>query len=288
MKKSKTVFLLVFLVIFLSGLSYTVEVNLKFSGGLSFLQSDEINRVLVDWKAWEEKNAENKPTWSYLGGDVQQFSSGFDFEGEILLSFHPRFMVSVGSGFFYGEVKPDKTELSIQRPAGEFSYIHPYTLRAIPITFSGYYLQPLSGMIKVFIKAGAGIVWAKYFEKAGSKNIDNVAVKRYTYSLDQSSTARSPLFTGGGGVFFETEPGINFFVEGSFRWAQISGFKAQNSDSHSGDLYYLEEYDSDLDLWQAKFLVFSDKPESESIRAVKKATIDLSGFSIKIGIMIRF
>ena len=285
MKISKPALLFFFLMIIITGITHAVEVNIKFSGGLSFLYSDEINNILSDWKAWEEKNAESRATWSFLGGNVAEFSRGFDFEGEIILSFHPRFMVSIGSGFFYGEVKPEKTELSIQRPAGEFSYIHPYTLSVIPLTLSGYYLHPISGKIKLFVKAGAGLAWAKYFARAGSKKI---TVIRYSYSFDQNATVRSPLFTGGAGLFFETEPGINFFIEGSFRWAQISGFQGKNFESATGDLYYLEEYDTDLDLWQAKFLIFSDKPESESIRAVKKATIDLSGISIKIGIMIRF
>jgi hypothetical protein len=285
MKKSKTAFLFIFLVIFLKGSSYAVELNIKFSAGLSLLRSGEINRILADWKTWEVKNAESIPSWNYLGGDIQQFSSGFDFEGEILLSFHPRFMVSVGSGFFYGEVKPEKTELFIERPAGEFSYIHPYTVSAIPVTLSGYYLQPLSRIVKAFVKAGAGIAWAKYFERAGYKNL---AVVNYTDTLNQNARARSPMFTGGGGFIFETEPGINFFVESSFRWARVSGFKGEYLEGQSGELFYLEEYDSDFDLWQSKFVVLSQKPEAENIRAVKKAVIDLSGFSIKLGFMIRF
>lgn len=285
MNKSKTALLLLLLISITIGKIRAAELNIKFSGGLSFLGSDEINLLLTDWMSWEEKNANSKPTWSFLGGDVTEFSSGYDFEGEILLSFHPRLMVSVGSGFIYGDVKPENTELFIQRPAGEFSYIHPFTLSAIPVILSGYYLHPISGKIKVYGKAGTGFVWVKYFERAGNKNIN---VVKYRYTLDQSARARSPIFTGGGGFLFETEPGINFFVEGSYRWAQIKDFKGENLESQSGELYYLEEYDSDLELWQAKFLIFSKKPEAENIRAVEKATIDLSGFSVKIGIMVRF
>jgi hypothetical protein len=285
MKKSKTAFLLIFLVTVITGVSLAAQINIKFSGGLSFPQSDQINRILTDWKTWEEQNAERRPTFSFLGGDVKEFNSGFDFEGEILLSIHPRFMLSAGSGFYYGEVKPENTELFIQRPAGDFSYIHPHTLSVIPVTFSGYYLHPLFGKIKLFVRAGAGLVWAKYIERVGYKNF---TVIKYTYTIDQKATARSPLFLGGGGIFFETEPGINFFVEGSYRWAKISGFRGQNLESSTSELYYLEEYDNDLDFWQAKLLISSNKPESESIRAVKKAAIDLSGFSIKLGFMIRF
>jgi hypothetical protein len=50
----------------------------------------------------------------------------------------------------------------------------------------------------------------------------------------------------------------------------------------------VEEYDSGLDLWQAKYQIFAEPPSGENYREVRQGMVDFSGFSVKIGIMIKF
>jgi hypothetical protein len=132
---------------------------------------------------------------------------------------------------------------------------------------------------------GGGPMWAKYFEKDGNKNIED---ETYSYPKWISSSAQGQIYLLGLGIVFETEAGIRFFVEGTWRTASITGFSGENKQEETGALNYVEEYQSGLELWQAKYLISPEPPSGENYREVKQGTIDFSGISLKIGLIIKF
>lgn len=101
----------------------------------------------------------------------------------------------------------------------------------------------------IYAKGGAGILWTKYIDRDGWLQSGN---NNYFYETVNKVTARSPIYQAGLGFIFEIESGIRLFLEGIYHKAEVKGFSGEN------------------------------------IRSVSEAVLDLSSFSIKIGLIVRF
>ena len=265
--------------------SFGMEFSLKIAGGVSFIQPQEINTVLQSWEEYWITRAEQTNTWNYLGGEVSTLKLGYDFEIELIFTFTPRLAIGLSSGYVFSDVSEGATTLTIEKVLGTFDHVKPTKISAIPLILSGYYIQPVNSSLSLFFRAGGGPMWAKYFERDGNKNIDK---ESYSYTRSISASAQGQIYLLGLGIVFEAESGIRFFMEGSWRKATITGFSGENKQEETGALYYVEEYDSGLDLWQAKYQIFAEPPSGENYREVRQGTVNFSGFSVKIGIMIKF
>ncbi len=272
--------------VFLFGIpAIGVELNLKLSGGYTYLDVKSINRGLEDWAEWIKRDAEEHKNWLYLGQNVKSLQSGIQLEGEILLSFSRRIGISLGTGYIYGDLKEKETEVLVQRPTGVLSQIYPVTASAYPLVLSGYYFIPLSSRLHVYARAGGGLAWAKYVYREAKKL--GSALKYNYFRLGRASASGSILL-GGLGFVYETDVGVRFFVEGLIRRAKIQGFSGENELEEKGTLYYFEEYIPDLDFWQTKNEIRTEKPSGSNFRSVSEAVVDFSGLSVKIGFIIRF
>jgi len=272
--------------VFLFGIpAIGVELNPKLSGGYTYLDVKSINRGLEDWAEWIKRDAEEHKNWLYLGQNVKSLQSGIQLEGEILLSFSRRIGISLGTGYIYGDLKEKETEVLVQRPTGVLSQIYPVTASAYPLVLSGYYFIPLSSRLHVYARAGGGLAWAKYVYREAKKL--GSALKYNYFRLGRASASGSILL-GGLGFVYETDVGVRFFVEGLIRRAKIQGFSGENELEEKGTLYYFEEYIPDLDFWQTKNEIRTEKPSGSNFRSVSEAVVDFSGLSVKIGFIIRF
>lgn len=260
-----------------------LEIGLKLGGGMSFIQPADVNRTLLDWVEWQKRNVEAHEKWTLLSAKGPQVKRGIEFEGELMVTLSSRFALSLGTGFFYSDLKSSDTEVRVQRAAGEYILVQPRTLSAMPVMLNGYIRFPFSSLFSVYAKGGAGLLWAKVVEREGIRFFEN---EKFNYQRDENSSSRGPVYTGGLGIFLDTEPGIRFFLEGTYRWAKIKDFDGETQAEIKGPLHYYEELD--LEFWQAKMRVGEQEPEGESYRSQKKAEIDFSGFSLKFGIMFRF
>ena len=285
MRTIKRVLWLLSLTGIISIYAYGQEFSLKIAGGFSLFRPDTINRSFQDWVSWQEKNAASKGNWNYLNGDSSRFTNLFNFEGELFVKLHKNLAFSLGAGYIYGEIGPEKNYAFVQRPLGVYQYDFFSKVTATPLMISGYYMIPFYRSFRLFIKAGAGLVWAKYFDKDGLKKIEE---EKLRYPQYQNSSAQSPIITLGTGVMINTVSSLDFFLESSWRHAKLTDFKGENAAEETGSLYYLEVYDQALDLWWTRYLVLTEPPQGEEYRIVEKAKLDLSGFTFKLGIMIRF
>lgn len=284
MKRQKTLYLLIG-ILFLVSSTWGMEISLKIGGGVRFFSPDDVNRVLSDWVEWQRREADSRNTWTFLDAKVPEFSYGMEFEGELFFTFSSLWALSVGTGFFYSDLEPTKTEVRIDKPLGETILVQPRTISALPLTLSGYFLYPLSRLFRIYVKGSVGHAWAKYIEREGSRRITN---EKFTYNYEMSSKGSGPIYGGALGIWLETEPGIRFFLETGMQWAKMKGFKGEMDSGETGNLYFFEEYDSKHDFWQAKNRLMTEAPSGPEFRSVQETRIDLSGISIKLGIMIRF
>lgn len=277
--------LVLFILFIFSSMCFSIDMKFKFSGGLSRLNLRDINKSLKDWNEGLRLEATNTNNWSFIGGEVSDFHSAYDFEGELMIFVASNLSTSLATGYIYGEIDQKGTELFIERPVGMYTYIRPTKASAIPLVLNLYYFYPVQKKLHVFLKGGSGILWARYVEREGRKL---ETAEKFSYPILQTTSATGQLFLGSIGVTYNFEPGMSFFVESSYRFAKISGFQGENKEGESGTLFYFEEYNPDFNFWQAKNLLLTEDPSGENFRSVQKAVVDFSGFSIKIGFMINF
>lgn len=263
-----------------------VEFSLKLAGGLSYMKLDSVNRSILDWVAWQKKNAQEQRRWEFLGGKVTELHLSFDFDGELIAEVNSWLSLGISLGFIYGEITNRDTELTIERFGNQYLYTFPTKVNAYPLIFSSYLSLPVFNWLKFYLKGGAGVVWAKYFNSEGRKL--NQEGANFNYPLSQKASSRGNIYKAGLGILFHTSSGIDFFLEGSYRRSKITGFQGENKDNIKGTLFTYEEYDPTIDIWQTKINILADEPTGEFIRSVEESKIDLSGFSFKTGIIIKF
>lgn len=283
MRKTTLVFTVSLL--FLGLQAHALEIHLKLGGGLNWFSPDDVNRALLDWVEWQKLESAWKDTWTYLGGEEPQIRLGYIFEGELQFFITSRLAVSFGSGFLYSDLTAADTEIRIDKPQGLTQLIQPRTVSAIPLIFSVYYHLPLTERFRAYAKAGAGFVWAKHVEREGSKR---EAAANYNYSLDENASASGAGYQAGLGLDFSLESSVRFFLEGSYRWMRVSGFNGDAGTGETATLYHFEEYSPDLDYWQAKNRLFILPPEGDNFRSVRETEVDFSGFSLILGVAIKF
>jgi hypothetical protein len=283
---SKKILFLIILSLLLFRPVFSMDVSLKFSGGLSLMSFDNVNRVLQEWVRYYQIQSEKKISITYLEGEIPDLKTAVDLEGELAFKIIPWLTLSLGTGLIHAAMPQEKTTLLVERPAGTTNYIHPIQISVIPATVSAYFSFKIFEKLKAYIRGGGGLAWLKYVERSAQKNITrNQNFKWLTFS---KSTSHAPIFIGGLGVHYQIEPGINLFVEGLARNVKFTDIAGLNIDDETGTLFHLEQYSEDLDHWLEKFQTYTEEPSGDIYRNIQKARIDFSGFSIKIGLMIRF
>jgi hypothetical protein len=287
MKKMFTqaaIFRILVLLLVFSDSALGLDLHFKISGGYAYLKLSEVHRSLHGWAEWKKIEAKENKNWQVLEENVRNMHSGINLEGELLFFITPRLSVGLGAGYLYSDVNETKAEVTVERPAGTLNQVFPMTVSAYPVTLSGYYFVPLRNNLRLFFRGGFGFVWAKYVNREGRKVL---TAKNYNYFELQKASASGSIAIGGFGLMYDSDIGVRFFIEGTARLAKIQGFSGENELAIKGTLYYYEEYSSDLDFWQARAKIMAEKPSGPDFRSVSEAVVDFSGFSAKIGFMIR-
>lgn len=284
-KTAQTLPLIPILIVVFFSTGSAARVNLKFSGGPSYLSLKNTNVVLQDWELYLKKYTENHILWQFLEGKTPGFHLGMDFEGEITAFLSPRWAVGFSTGYLYGELSEKNSALTLQRKNNTFHYASLTTVSAFPLKICGYYFFSFNKRIDIYTKLSGGFIWAQYIHR---KAVKKVEADQYVYSALQKASAQSPIWTSGLGFMYEVEKGVSFFTEANLRYARVSQFKDKNQQGEIKRLFFFEEYIPSFQIWQAKQESLSEKPEGENFRSVREGVVDFSGLSVKIGFMIQF
>lgn len=270
---------------FLAGGLEATQLNLKLSGGMSFINPEHLNRTLQTWEEWQRREAADKANFTFLEGDVGRFKSATEFQAELQLEISARLAVGIGTGYIYSDLPEEETLVTIEKLTGTFSYVYPTKISALPLMLTATYYIPLNETLRLYFKGAAGTAWAKYVDREGNKNI---TAENFGYPRLNKGSASGAIFAGGIGLTFQVEEGVQIFAETSWRRAKISGFEGENKDEESGTLYFYEELDEELEYWQAKNTILPASPEGENLRAGEETVVDFSGFTARVGISIKF
>lgn len=281
-RKIKKVIILI-LLLFFASYSFAMEVSFKISGGINSLKLVDINRVLQDWVEWWKKKVENNTNWNFEG-EVEKFQRGLNFECELVFNVSRHLAIGIGSGIVYGEIIDKKTEITVKSPAGTDILVQPHKVSAYPLNLTGYLLLPLGKTFTFYLKGSRGLLWATYVNREGKRRLPE---ETFDFIL-KIAKAKGTSFEECIGFSVELDPYTHLFIEGTARQAKITGFQRETEEDGKETLFFYEEYDSELDFWQSKLHILAEKPTGENFRSVKEAIVDFSGFSVKIGLIIKF
>lgn len=261
------------------------QISLKISGSINYFNPEHINRNLHGREELLKKFALSTEGWNYKEGEVKDLHFGTSFEGEFLLSLTSRLSLGVGAGYIYAEATEEKTGITLERPSDTLLSVHPTKINVFPVFVSGYYFLPLSQGMKLYLRGGSGLLWAEYIERAGNWVIPG---NRFIQLIYQKATALAPFLFSSFGLSYEAHPDIRFFIEAEAKLARTGEFQGDLEEGDTGTLFSYEEFNQNLGFWQAKNGLHQEKPSAEDFRRVEETVVGLSGFSLKIGIVIKF
>ncbi len=269
----------------LSSLSLSAGVELRLASGLRQMKLGQVNLALAGWEEKVHQEASLFPDWSLEGGPIPELRFGFTFEGELTFFLSSRLALGVNAGYVYSRLDEQDTLLSLTQESATSQVARPTKISAYPVTLLGYVFFPLGPKFHFYLKGGAGIIQCKYVSREAVKLPIET---EFLYPVLDLAEARGSTYLGGIGFDYKFDAFLGFFIEATVQSAKVNGFSGEDESGEKGDLYSFEEYLPELDFWQAKIKILAQAPEGASVRSVRKAMIDFSGFSVKIGVLLKF
>ncbi len=269
----------------------------KLYGGLNYLAGGDLTNSTTGWSTFYH-DYWALPLWGSLNfaGDYKPAHLGADFGGELILEFTPNIAVGLGAGYLQAT-----KETAYNFPIGgmTFAYDWKVSASAIPITASLIYTLPASSQFNIFFEAGVGY----YVSVKATQENDGFLplaifwpyiIGRYTDAIDGTSSGIG--FHGGLGLEFVASPNFSIFLEAKGRYANIGGFDKANETGHFIDLGGATVTINNANMYLQKSN-WSSVPGLSSYDVLgvaatipagaTEAKVDLSGFSVLLGIIIR-
>ncbi|MFZ2054739.1 MAG: hypothetical protein WAU81_11130 [Candidatus Aminicenantales bacterium] len=284
MKRFKTIAILATVSFLFPSLSSGFDLTLRLSSGLGWLKADEVNRTLAGWREGWKRQVEAYPNMSMEGESAASLHLGIDFEAELLLSFSRWLALGIGAGYAFASLDEKQTLLPIRQDGVLFDYARPTKISAYPVFLSAYAFLPLGQKFNAYLRGGLGSMFARCIVREVNKKAE---AARFGYTVYDNARASRVGYLGGLGLSYAFDKSLGFFAEAEVRWAKVSGFEGEDDLGESGRLYTYDEYRPDIDFWQPRMALHPEEPGGEGVRDVREATVDFSGYSVKIGLFLK-
>ncbi|MFX1537687.1 MAG: outer membrane beta-barrel protein [Promethearchaeota archaeon] len=283
------------------GMNFKSILSIRLSGRMNYLPLADINKCLNSvnnnetFKYWRE----NDP--SRIDGKIAQLNSWLtDWEAELMININPVIGVGIAtSGAFNRRNESSLTYTDVGSAGNQITAMsyEPEIQVSMPIKLSVYYALHPRKSRNIFFTAGIG-----YYEgrmKEYFKYEVTTPSGGYGWSSRYWETQRKSslgLHAGVGIELFFTR-NLALVVESQGRYIKIRNFQGaalhEDSDSNyaeeSGTLYYFTFWNPGIGAGYADLEVWKEPPEASIyyIANIRKAILDLSGFSFRVGIRIR-
>lgn len=249
----------------------------SFSGGMSYVDGGDLNEGATGLGDYYAASLGESSS-----GTVSPLHTGYIFEGEMNIALSAKLFLNIGGAYFSG-----KKESHIEYPEG--TYVEIYTtrpqIRSIPVRLSiSFYPNPA-----FYIKLGGEYHFAKcsYFYRYEEAN--------FWQEWRGEANGQGPGVFGGLGIEANPTGNVKFFLEALGRYSKISNFSgrdeyndsADSPSTEDGTLYIYEGHITESKSYPLLF-IREKKPSEAGVSDAKPATINLSGFEVRIGIRFKF
>lgn len=238
-------------------------------------------------------------------GEFEKVGLGMEFEGEGILKFG-----SIGLGGGVGLLRRGKfSELSVYIPDSTETIggsIDP-TVTVYSLFGNLYLFLPTPSPIELYLYGGA----AYYYGKMSVTFTEYYQWESQQYSYRETSdgeaTSSAIGFHAGAGLEIDLSPNFAFFIEGKARLAKLKAWEGTYdyeeieqdplfigwggytySESGEGTLYTYEEEDGIIGNFYTQIGMSDTSPSGTGIRNVEEFVFDLTGVSLRIGLVIKF
>jgi len=293
-------FILLFSILFLAGFclsddrkSPAPKFSLKLTGGTRYAAGGDLNEYLDSFN--------QRPDICGKVGKLANWSN--DWEVELRIRLSSRIELGLATSGFFNKKNPssifqyggDIGDPEIIKSDSRIEFV-PEIKAAMPLGLNLYYSLCPASRINLFVDLGLG--W--YAGKMTKKYIDTTFQSdggTYFGTLYWSVDNDFSLgFQGGLGLEYGVTDELALVVELQGRFARISSLKGKmrvmsnNSLSEgTGTLYYYQWAWFGTGPWYRELLVNENPPEGAffSVKDVREARLDLSGFALRIGLRVR-
>jgi len=302
---------------YLSNITFSEEkrgklrLSIKLTGGWGYTSIGDINSHLESFNNYVNNYARYYGRESITGGIEKLDNFMHDWEAELRLELSPKFALGISTS----GASHKKNESSLTYREGVLSapehpiygeWIYTYTFKSevkaqMPVRLSIYYRLPFVFKTNIIFYSGIGYYSAnvsKYEKLDLSIDSEYPSWRWEHWKTDHKANLG---FHGGIGMECSLTKNLALVLEAQGRYVKIKNLRGtlQREDSHNGGKIYEEKGT----LWYFKWawygkgyyrLDISEEspsrwgtPPGYSISNVRKAIIDLSGYSIRIGLRIR-
>jgi hypothetical protein len=221
----------------------------------------------------------------FISGDAARLRLGLDFEAELVLSFSRWIKLGLSAGYGYGSLDEEATLLTIDQAGTLYERGRPTKVSAYPLLVTGYFNVPLGEKLNAYIRGGVGMIQVRYVSREAQKKEGDA---RFAYPVYDNASSSRLTYLGGLGLSYSFDQSLGFFVEADARSAHIEGLSGEDRLEQKGTLYSYEEYLPLPGYWRPTMHVLPEGPSGDNIRNVREAVIDFSGYSFKIGLLLKF
>jgi hypothetical protein len=251
--------------------------RISFSGGMTYMLGGDLNEGAIGLGDYYAASlGESK------SGMVSPVRTGYIFEVEMNISLSAKVLLNLGGAFLSG-----KKESRIEYPEG--TYVEVYTtrpqIRSLPARLSiSFYPNPA-----FYIKLGGEYHFAKcsYFYR----------YEEADFWQEWKGDANGQGLGVFGGLGIEANPtgNVRFFLETLGRYCKITDFSGMDEykdstgsqSTENGTLYIYQGHITEGESYPLLY-IRERTPSEAGVSDAKAATIDLSGFEVRVGIRFKF
>lgn len=266
-----------------------IGLSVKLSGGLNYFGSGDIDKGT---RGLFDSTADSFSAAGYLiDKRTNPLHTGIEISGDIIYSINRRIGIGLGIDYIYATANNLLIVTGKELPTEEQISSSP-KINAVPIRLGLFFKFPIHRLFSLSLSGGPSLYLTEYSYALDTEWMDMT-------SVFHEATAKSLGFHGGIGLGVNLNRRAVFFIEGQGRYAKISNFEGEEKTKElvaskdekyvvynyvvtvkKGKLYYLEG-------GQYPCLAIR-KEEPSGFKTMRKATFDLSGISLRAGLIIKF
>jgi hypothetical protein len=265
----------------------TSKLSVKLYGGYSHVLAGDVNEGSdYYFEILEYYQAEGFGT---ITGSYKPVHGGYNFGGDIIYQLSPK--LGLGLGFGYMRNSSSSVGTWDSGEGDSVTLTAEPTLTAMPIRLGLFFTTPLSK--KLNLTADAGAAYYAGLKLEAMQGLEFSPDEWMTMTVEGSERSGLDIgFQGSLGVEYMISPKLGFFVEAAGRYAKFSNFelvtgRQENSSGEpntiEGKLYIYSDTAGTTEISGFTIVETGDTPDPE----YWEPKIDLSGFSLQIGIRIR-
>lgn len=263
------------------------SIEFKLVGGISLPSILDPNSFIKGYNRY--LNDYGRAEGLELTGGLEKLGLGLDFQGEVILRLSER--IGLGLGLGYSRVQKTGDNVTMSSSDRNLGVTLDNKGSIIPLMLNGYYFFPFSSRARLSLGAGIGYYLADW---TYNRTIVERIGAGYAESVHYELSSQKIGFQASLGMEWDMSRRFSLVIEGFGRFARLGDFSGDwtytsdgHRDSGRGTLFYFEWYDLEKGEWYTELSVSNDPPHDVNLRNIRKAVINFSGFSLRVGFKIR-